>query len=79
MAKKVKNTYLAVIMTVLVALSLASSGKLNAQSKEEKVTLRIPWKMGGDYAPFPLGVEKGFYGHLVLTPNTSKCGSSVTT
>lgn len=61
MAKKVRNTYLAVIITVIIALLLGSSGKPNAQTKEEKITLRIPWKMGGDYAPFRLGVEKGFY------------------
>ena len=61
MAKYYRRTFLAWMGAFMIALLMAGSTVLNAQSKEEKVSLRIPWKMGGDYAPFPLGVEKGFY------------------
>lgn len=45
-----------------------------------KVTLRIPWKMTGDYTPFQMGVDKGFYkeeGLEVTVAEGESSGSTV--
>ena len=61
MMKEIKKS--AILVLILFVASFAGMERLHAQSSEaiDKATLRIPWKMGGDYAPFVLGVHKGFY------------------
>ncbi len=62
MIKKVKKAEVVAIVFSAMALFLVGFNSVGAQTKEgEKISFRIPWKMGGDYAPFPMGVDKGFY------------------